>query len=97
MCSYVLFLVHIRLLSGHLLRNRCHSVDHMFSLYFDYLEYQLFPVLVLRAGSSVLDVYFYALVSLSNSHPVCIFMNINENLKVEPLDKLVTRWVTGVN
>ena len=24
-----------------------HSVDHMFSLYFDYL---LFPVLVLRAG-----------------------------------------------
>ena len=27
-----------------------HSVDHMFSLYFDYLQYYLFPVSVLRAG-----------------------------------------------
>ena len=27
-----------------------HSVDHMFSLYFDYLLYWLFRVLVLRAG-----------------------------------------------
>ena len=27
-----------------------HSVDHMFSLNFDYLYFKLFPVLVLRAG-----------------------------------------------
>ena len=27
-----------------------HLVDHMFSLYFDYLLFYLFPVLVLRAG-----------------------------------------------
>ena len=27
-----------------------HSVDHMFSWYFDYLLFWLFPVLVLRAG-----------------------------------------------
>ena len=27
-----------------------HSVEHMFSLYFDYLYFKLFPVLVLRAG-----------------------------------------------
>ena len=27
-----------------------HSVDHMFSLYFDYLLFNLFPVLVLEAG-----------------------------------------------
>ena len=26
-----------------------HSVDHMFSLYFDYLLFKLFPVLVMRA------------------------------------------------
>ena len=26
-----------------------HSVDHMFSLYFEYLYFLLFPVLVLRA------------------------------------------------
>ena len=26
------------------------SVDHMFSLYFDFLQYKLFPVLVLMAG-----------------------------------------------
>ena len=27
-----------------------HSVDNMFSLYFDYLKFKFFPVLVLRAG-----------------------------------------------
>ena len=27
-----------------------HSVDHMFSLYFDYLLYYLVRILVLRAG-----------------------------------------------
>ena len=26
-----------------------HSVGHMFSLYFDFLEFQLFPILVLGA------------------------------------------------
>ena len=36
-------------LSGHLLGNSCSLVDNMFSLYFDYLQFELFPVLVLRA------------------------------------------------
>ena len=42
-------LVRFGLLSGHLLGKPVPSVDHMFSLYFDYLEnmYYLFPVLVL--------------------------------------------------
>ena len=27
-----------------------HSVDHMFSLYFDYLQFKLFPVCVMKVG-----------------------------------------------
>ena len=29
------------------------SVGHMFSLYYDYLKFSLFPVLVLRAGFGI--------------------------------------------
>ena len=43
----ILILVRLGLLSGHLLGRAAHLVDHMFSLYFDYL---LFSVLVLRLG-----------------------------------------------
>ena len=34
---FILFLVRVRLLSGHLLEIAAHSVYHMFSLYFDYV------------------------------------------------------------
>ena len=44
-------LVRFGLLSGHFLGIAAHSVDHKFTLYFDYL---LFPILVLRAGFWVL-------------------------------------------
>ena len=37
MCVHVIF-SSVSVLSGHLLEKVAHSVDHMFSLYFDYLE-----------------------------------------------------------
>ena len=37
-CVYIIFaLFGLMMLSGHLFERAAHSVDHMFSLYFDYL------------------------------------------------------------
>ena len=47
--SVHIILVRFGLLSGHVWE-AANSVDHMFSLYFDYLQFKLFSVLVLRAG-----------------------------------------------
>ena len=38
-----IFFVWFGLLNGHHLGIAAHSVDHMFSLYFDHLEFWLFP------------------------------------------------------
>ena len=46
----MLSLLRFRYFSDHLLEKAAHSVDHMFTLYFDYLQYKLFTVLDLSAG-----------------------------------------------
>ena len=48
---FILFLVRFGLLDGRLFWEiAAHSVDHILSLYFDFLWVRLFPVLVLGAG-----------------------------------------------
>ena len=53
-----------------------HTVDHMFSLYFDYLLYWLFPVLVLRVLiASVPDLcILFALCIISSNKFIIIFL-----------------------
>ena len=43
LCLFILFLVRCWLLNGHLLGKSC-SLGHMFSMYFDYLLFSLFPI-----------------------------------------------------
>ena len=50
-----------------------HSVDHMFSLNFEYLSYNLFPVLVLRAGGlELIFAYFLLLFGDDSSSACCL-------------------------
>ena len=54
-----------------------HSVDHMFSLYFDNLYYKVFPALVLRAGFGFWLLQFLTFadiifLSISVYHVYCV-------------------------
>ena len=68
LCLFMLCLVRFGLLSGHLFETEgaAYSVDHMFSLYFDYLLILFFHILVLRSG--LLQFQFLVFAYFLRSH-----------------------------